>query len=114
MDLHKVQGNGCQLYFPAEFPQDTRYRGREGYIVDLDAPMEREWCAGQMHKLVPAPQAKEADPITHPIALRLIKAEVVRLASLPSKAESEALVGAGVGEGDPLEVKPARAARKAG
>jgi hypothetical protein len=114
MDLYRVKGNGCQLYFPETFSQDFRYRGSQGFVVDLDAPLEREWCAGQMHKLEPAPDATEAAPVTHPVAIRLIKAEITRLASLPPKTDELGTVEVGAGVGaDPLEVKPART-RKAG
>lgn len=74
----RVRGNGCQLYFPETF-RDGRYRGREGYVVDLDAPCEREWCRDQMHKLEPAPDAKAADEIKHPVALKRIREERKRL-----------------------------------
>ena len=38
-------------------------RGPTGYIVDMNAPLEAEWCRGQMHKLERAPDATEATSI---------------------------------------------------
>jgi hypothetical protein len=32
---------------------ELRVRGGAGYVVDLDAPLEREWCADQLAHLVP-------------------------------------------------------------
>ena len=40
-------------------PRTGPPRGREGYVVDLDAPFEEEWCKGQEFKLEPAPDATE-------------------------------------------------------
>lgn len=114
-NFHKVRGNGCILVFPYTFPEHDRFRGSKGYVVDLDAPCEATWCKGQEHKLEPAPEAKAANPINHPLAVRAITAEKARLAAAAEKADSapeSELVGASTGESDPLEVKPARA-RKA-
>lgn len=88
--LMQVRSNGCILYFPDTFPQQQRYRGGEGYVVDLDAPLEREWCAGQMHKLEPAAKGAKAASIEDPVALRLQKNEVARLAAEGSKPKASA------------------------
>jgi hypothetical protein len=56
-----------------------------GGIVDLDAPLEREWCKGQEYKLEPAPANSKATPIEHPAALRAIR----KAASAKAPAKSE-------------------------
>jgi len=115
MDLQRVKGNGCQLYYPITFPEQTRYRGAEGYVVDLDAPGEREFCKGQEWKLEPAPDGSTPDAIRHPTAMKL-GAEIVRREAAEADAEKaeamqiglEADVGTGTQEptsakADPLD-----------
>lgn len=72
MNLRRVHGKFI-LFYPYSFPENQRFRGSAGYVVDLDAPLEAEWCAGQEYKLEPAPDAKAATPIEHPIAARMIR-----------------------------------------
>lgn len=72
MNLYRVKGNRTKLLWPPSLPSASQVRGEEGYVVDLDAPLEREWCAGQMHQLEPAPDAKAPTPITMPAALNAI------------------------------------------
>lgn len=115
MDLHKVRKN-CILTFPYGFREQTRVRGMQGYVVDLDAPCEAEWCKDQEWKLAPAPEAKEAAKIVHPQALAMIRKELAKPPVAKDKPEVEQPVGAGVGDGgtDPLKVDRPRAAKKAG
>lgn len=97
--FYKVIGNGCVLNWPLSIEQNHPPRGRKGYVVDLDAPLEREWCAGQEYKITPAPEATAANPITHPMAVRQIAAHAKAAAQKPaSSSESPA-------DAD-LEVKP--------
>lgn len=110
MNLHKVRGNGCVLYFPKTLPQSELLRGGTGYVVDLDAPCEREWCADQLWKLESAPEAKEANRITNRAALAEIAKETARIAA----GESTEAKSDGASQGDPLEVKQPARARKAG
>ncbi len=90
-DLHQVRGNGCVLYFPDSFNHPELIRGGKGYVVDLDAPFEREWCARQEYKLEPAPAKAKPSPIVHPIARQKIAAwlaanpaEAAKLAAKPA------------------------------
>ena len=67
------------LLWPEDFPEDTRFRGGEGYVVDMDAPYEREWCITQEAKMRPAtPEEIEKgmrpSMIDSPVALRAINA----------------------------------------
>lgn len=54
---------------------ELRVRGEEGYVVDVDAPLESEWLAGQgsmlmnVAELPPRDRPKEASPIDFPPAL---------------------------------------------
>jgi hypothetical protein len=114
MNLQRVRKNMI-LVFPYGFPEVDRFRGKAGYIVDLDAPCEATWCKDQEFKFEPALDADKASPIVHPIAVRAVMAERARLAAEASKPKTEekepALVGASTGESESLEVK--RPARKA-
>jgi len=101
----QVRSNGCILYFPDSFPQQQRYRGSEGFVVNLNAPLEREWCAGQLHKLEAAPKGAQAAPVDDPIAIRLIKAEQLRIDAAGSNSKAEAKSG----RTDDLEVSRPRA-----
>jgi hypothetical protein len=69
MKLMQVKGRWT-LNWPVGVadPMDPR-RGPRGYVVDMDAPLERQWCAGQEYKLEPAPHGAKASPITHARAL---------------------------------------------
>ncbi len=61
------------LHWPEDLSGPAqRYRGGEGYVVDLDAPFEAEWCAGQLHKLTAAPAGAKPSEITLRAALGLI------------------------------------------
>jgi len=95
--LMQVRSNGCILYFPDSFPQQQRYRGSEGFVVDLDEPLERDWCDGQMHKLEPAAKGAKAAPLEDPVAIRLQKAEAARLVAEGAKPKAAA-------QTEPLEV----------
>jgi hypothetical protein len=116
MDLWKVRGNGCVLYFPTTLPQSELLRGGKGYVVDLHAPCESGWCADQMWKLEPAPEAKEADRITNRAALaEIVKAKASAAAQgSPGSADTKLETVPPSEGGDPLEVKPQARARKAG
>lgn len=116
MNLMKVRANRCILVFPYDFPEHARIRGTRGYVVDLDAPCEAEWCKGQEHKLEPAPEATEATKIVHPQALALIRKEVARRAANPEQSKEPVAVGASVGgeeSSESLEVARPVAKRKA-
>jgi hypothetical protein len=65
---------GRSLHWPENFTSaDDLYRGGEGYVVDLDAPHEAEWCAGMLHVLEPAPKdVTAATPIKNARALRMV------------------------------------------
>jgi hypothetical protein len=114
-NFHKVRGNGCILLFPYTIPERDRFRGGQGYVVDLDAPCEAEWCKDQLHKLEPAPEATKANAIVSPLALRALAIEVKRQESAKREPERVA-VGASVGgeqSTESLEVARPVAKRKA-
>ena len=94
--LMQVKGNGCALLWPATFPEDDNYRGGTGFVIDADAPGEDEFCAGQMHKLEPAPKGAVADKVDHPIAIRRIR-EVER--ERAKQAAEPEVVSGGKGSG---------------
>ncbi len=98
MNLHRVKGNNTRLLWPPSLPSASVIRGDKGYVVDLDAPLETEWCAGQMHKLEPAPDAKAADTITMPGALNALKRWTPPVV--------ETVAPAAVQNEDELEVRP--------
>ena len=76
---------GRALLWPDNFTSQAQiHRGPEGYVVDLDAPCEAEWCKGQLHKLEPAPEGSKPSPIDSPIAKRAIEAALKKDA--PAKA----------------------------
>lgn len=76
MNLHTVKA-GKFLHWPAQFElNNSRFRGAAGYVVDLDAPLEREWCAGQTHKLEPSAKGLKATTITHGPALKALQAHL--------------------------------------
>ena len=102
--FHKVIGNGCVLNWPPSIEQQYPARGRIGYVVDLDAPLEREWCKGQEYKLAPAPDATAANPINNPVAARAIAAFLAKQSAPSGTAPAAA-------GGDDLEVKPRRTAK---
>lgn len=115
MDFWKVRGNGCVLYFPRTLPQSDLLRGGKGYVVNMNAPCEREWCAGQEWKLEPAPEATEADRITNRAALaEIAKAKAVAATPVATQASSEDAQHETVPPSDPLEVKQVARAKKAG
>jgi hypothetical protein len=89
MRLMRVK-KGRSLHWPENFTSaDDLYRGGEGYVVDLDAPHEAEWCAGMLHVLEPAPpDVKDATPIKQPRALRLIAAAKAAKAPAPAAAKA--------------------------
>lgn len=81
MQLMQVRANRA-LHWPEDMcGSHDRVRGLDGYVVDLDAPMEKRWCDGQLHKLEPAPEGATAAPITFTVAVRALK----EAAATPSK-----------------------------
>ena len=58
---------------PGLASSDNTFRGDPGYVVDFDAPLEREWCAGQEHKFDDAPAGSVASAITNHRALRALQ-----------------------------------------
>lgn len=87
--LMQVRGNGCVLYFPQTFQHPELLRGGRGYVVDLDAPCEREWCKGQEYKLEPAPAGAKPTPIVHRVAKDLILAAIAKDPSPAAIAKPE-------------------------
>jgi len=84
---------GRSLHWPEGFyPEGESLRGLAGYVVDLDAPHEQEWCGGLLHVLEPAPIGAVASPLNLPRAKRMVteahratgKAPKVEAASAPS------------------------------
>lgn len=105
MDLQVVK-SPFALHWPDELGSDS-WRGGPGYVVNMDAPFEREkFCAGQMHKFEPAPKGAVANKIEHPAALRAIA-----VASKVPPAAPAALAKPTVG-GDlpPVDLPPKKAA----
>ena len=86
MDLRQVKQHEHLLWPQSVAGQDAIYRGGSGYVVDMSAPLEREWCAEQMHKLAPAGDGvTAASAITNGNALRLIKDHAAKTSSAPAK-----------------------------
>jgi len=82
----------CILVWPNAFESDSPYRGGPGYVVDLEAPCEAEWCGWQEEKLEPAAKDAKADEIKHPRARMKIAAEVEKSAApvvAPAKPPAE-------------------------
>ena len=90
MDLRQVKPSEHLLWPQSVAGQDTSYRGGAGYVVDLSAPLEREWCVGQMHKLAPAGDGvTAASAITNGNALRLVKSHASKSSNAPAKQSPE-------------------------
>lgn len=104
MNLMQVRGGGALLMWPTQLANPDRIRGTAGYVVDLDAPLERELCKGQIHKLEPAPEGSKPARIVHPGALRLIRDEEKRLA-VPQPAPSEPATAPTAHADEDLEVR---------
>lgn len=86
----------CILVWPNSFESDSPYRGGEGYVVDLDAPCESDWCGWQAEKLEPARKGAEADEIKHQRARMKIAAEIAKSAlpvEKPAKPPAEKTEG---------------------
>lgn len=48
-----IVDRGRTLLWPRiDWPDDRRVRGKEGYVVDMNAPFERDWNKGQLRKLL--------------------------------------------------------------
>lgn len=110
MELKRVK-KGEHLHWPTTVADgEKRYRGGEGYVVDMDAALEREWCAGQLYKLEDAPNSALPSEIALPNALGARKlAEAKHAKPGPTVAEKAGALGIM----DPVE--PAAAGRiKAG
>lgn len=73
MKLMQVKGRWT-LNWPVGVadPMDPR-RGARGYVVDMDVPLERQWCSGQEYKLEPAPHGAKPSPIVHARALAALR-----------------------------------------
>lgn len=79
------------LHWPEELSGPAqRYRGGEGYVVDLDAPFESAWCAGQIHKLAPA----KADATPSEITLRAALGAIAEHERKRAKAGAQAATSA--------------------
>jgi len=65
------------LLWPSDFPDEDRVRGLAGYIVDMDAPYESMWCAGQEAKMRPldgkSAEGKVPNAITSGTAMRILR-----------------------------------------
>lgn len=72
--LYRVK-EGHNLTWPSGWPlgDKGRIRGRAGYVVDISAPFETDWCDGQQHKLEPAEPGDKATPHEHPRAVRMLR-----------------------------------------
>lgn len=89
MKLMRVKASR-HLHWPESFTtKDGLHRGAPGYVVDLDAPFEREWCKGQEHKLEAAPVGAEVSEIAHPRALRELRELRQKAARSKSKPDGE-------------------------
>ena len=90
MNLKRVKV-GRALHWPESFgPAEQRVRGLTGYVVDVDAPMEKDWLLGQEHKLEPAPDAKAAAAIEHARAVRELAAVMQPVAPPPRRSRQRA------------------------
>lgn len=93
MNLQAVKV-GRFLHWPAAFEVDmNRFRGAAGYVVDLDAPLEAEWCSGQTHKLEPAPAGSKPNKINHGPALRALQLHLSPSAKAPAPKSAPARTG---------------------
>ncbi len=76
---------GKVLHWPPSISTGRdKLRGREGYVLDMDAPFEDEWTDGQLYKLEPADGDCEVDAITDQKA-------IIRLKSLEAKPKVPAI-----------------------
>lgn len=72
MKLYQVKkGKHLKWHTTTGWGHKDAHRGSEGYIVDLDAPLESMFCGTQMRKLEPIKDGAPS-PITNPLALRMI------------------------------------------
>lgn len=91
---------GFYLHWPASIKNRASStgsgRGGPGYVVDLNLPLERDWCKGQMHKLeaIAAKDSKgvEVSSIDDVPAAR--NARAFALAEGPPEPEPEPVVEA--------------------
>lgn len=61
-----VVKRGFGLHWPEGYADPKGpVRGLEGYVVDFDAPCEATLCAGQTHKLGPAPEGAKPTEIVN-------------------------------------------------
>ncbi|HUW12552.1 MAG TPA: hypothetical protein VM537_22690 [Anaerolineae bacterium] len=90
-DLRVVK-QGDTLVWPREFERRVRFRGGEGYIVDLDGPLERDLlCKGQGRKLRPVSDG-EPDPIIDPFVIeKILDATGISLPRVPKRNVTESL-----------------------
>lgn len=85
MRLMKVRPDR-HLYYPDSFPRDEQYRGGPGYVVDMDAPFEAEWCKGQEYKFVDAEPKSSPSPIESNHGIRIISEAKRSVAEKPQLA----------------------------
>lgn len=58
-----VVRKGFYLQWPKSLGGNKCGRGGPGYVVDMTAPFEKDWCKGVMHMLEPAPKGATVDSI---------------------------------------------------
>lgn len=85
------------LLWPTGLDAASKFRGAVGYVVDMDAPLEAVWCAGQEHKLEDAPPDAVADEVHNRVALTAQAREVERMKQAALTVE----IAAKVAESDP-------------
>jgi hypothetical protein len=79
---------GKFLHWPEDLIDDrNRLRLGAGGVIDLDAPLEVEWCAGQEYKLESAPRGARADSIRNQRALNAIRAHGAGLSPKRERVE---------------------------
>ncbi len=111
MNLKRVK-KGAHLHWPTTIADGTkRYRGGEGYVLDMDAALEREWCAGQLYKLEDAPAGSVPSEITLANALGARKLAESKKAKPGPTVEAKA---SALGIMDPVEPEKAPTRIKAG
>lgn len=114
MNLMRVKGgHGCLLTWPIALEAGERVRGLPGYVVDMDMPLEKEWCAGQMHKLEPAPEGSVPTEIVNRSAQKAMKAAGVDTAKRPAPAPVAAPASQAAATDEELRVDPRKRAKVA-
>lgn len=106
MNLKRVK-NGCHLHWPPTMAgAEKSYRGGPGTVVDLDAPLERDWIKGQEYKLEDAPKDAEPTELELPNAIGSRRKAEQEGKQKPAPTVAEKAKAAGIMDPVPPKQKP--------